>query len=41
MKLVLQVVIVDALVLLDDITENIEALEDFVQSVNVASMTKV
>ena len=40
-KLVLTVTIVDALVLLDDITDHIEALEDHVQSVTVASMNKV
>mmetsp|Transcript_19336 Transcript_19336/g.20953 ORF Transcript_19336/g.20953 Transcript_19336/m.20953 type:complete len:214 (-) Transcript_19336:99-740(-) len=40
-KLVLTVTIVDALVLLDDITENIEALEEWVQSVQVASMNKI
>jgi translation elongation factor EF-1beta len=28
-------------VLMDDITENIEAIEEFVQSVNVASMNKI
>jgi hypothetical protein len=33
--------IVDSLVLLDDVTENIEALEDFVQSCTVASMNKI
>jgi len=40
-KLVMQCVIVDALVLLDDITEWIESIEQWVQSVNVAAMTKV
>jgi len=39
MKLVLTCTIVDALVLLDDITENIEAIEEFVQSVNVSFIT--
>ena len=41
MKLVMTCTIVDSLVLMDDVTENIEALEDFVQSVNVASMNKI
>lgn len=41
MKLVMTCTIVDSLVLMDDITENIEALSDFVQSVNVASMNKI
>jgi translation elongation factor EF-1beta len=40
-KLVLTCTIVDSLVLLDDITENIEKHEDFVQSVTVASMNKI
>ena len=40
-KLVLTVTIEDAKVLLDDITENIEAIEEFVQSVNVASFNKI
>lgn len=40
-KLVMTCTIVDALVLLDDVTENIEKLEDYVQSVNVASMNKI
>jgi len=40
-KLVLTCTIVDHLVLLDDVTENIEAMEEFVQSVNVASMNKI
>lgn len=40
-KLVLTCTIVDALVLMDDVTENIEAMEDFVQSVEVASMNKI
>jgi translation elongation factor EF-1beta len=39
--LVLTATIVDALVVLDDITENIEAMEDFVQSVEIASMNKL
>jgi translation elongation factor EF-1beta len=41
MKLVMTCSIVDALVLLDDVTENIEALDEFVQSVNIASMNKI
>jgi len=41
MKLVMTCTIVDSLVLMDDITENIEALEEYVQSVNVASMNKI
>ena len=40
-KLVLTCSIVDALVLMDDVTENIEAMEDYVQSVEVASMNKI
>jgi len=40
-KLVMTVTIVDSLVVMDDITENIEALEEFVQSVTVASMNKI
>ena len=40
-KLVLTCTIVDHLVLLDDVTENIEAMDQFVQSVNVASMNKI
>jgi translation elongation factor EF-1beta len=40
-KLVMTATIVDSMVLMDDITENIEALEDFVQSVQVASMNKI
>ena len=40
-KLVLTVTIVDALVLLDDITDHIEGLEEHVQSCTVASMNKV
>eukprot|EP01038_Epipyxis_sp_PR26KG_P010845 gene10845-14558_t len=40
-KLVMTCVIVDSLVLMDDITENIESLEEWVQSVNVASMNKI
>jgi translation elongation factor EF-1beta len=40
-KLVLTCTIVDSLVVMDDITENIEKLEDFVQSVQVASMNKI
>jgi elongation factor 1-beta len=41
MKLVMTVTIVDSLVLMDDVTENIEALDTWVQSVNVASMNKI
>ena len=41
MKLVMTCTIVDSLVLMDDITENIEKLEDYVQSVTVASMNKI
>ncbi len=41
MKLVMTVTIVDSLVLIEDITDAIEALEDHVQSVNVASMNKI
>lgn len=40
-KLVLTCTIVDALVLMDDVTENIEGMEDYVQSVEVASMNKI
>jgi translation elongation factor EF-1beta len=40
MKLVMTCTIVDALVLMDDVTDAIEKLEDFVQSVQVASMNK-
>ncbi|CEG47691.1 ef-1 guanine nucleotide exchange domain-containing [Plasmopara halstedii] len=40
-KLLVQCVIVDELVLLDDITEAIEAFEDYVQSVDIASMNKL
>ncbi|TDH69246.1 hypothetical protein CCR75_003959 [Bremia lactucae] len=40
-KLLVQCVIVDELVLLDDITESIEAIEDYVQSVDIASMNKL
>jgi elongation factor 1-beta len=40
-KLVLTCTIVDSLVVLDDITENIEAMEDYVQSVEIASMNKI
>jgi elongation factor 1-beta len=41
MKLVMTATIVDSEVLVDDITENIEALEQWVQSVEVASMNKI
>ena len=40
-KLVMTCSIVDALVLVDDITENIEALDEWVQSCTVASMNKI
>jgi len=40
-KLVMTVTIVDSLVLLDDVTDNIESLEEWVQSVNIASMNKI
>jgi elongation factor 1-beta len=40
-KLILTCTIVDSLVVLDDITENIEALEQWVQSVNIAAMNKI
>ena len=40
-KLVMQCVIVDELVLMDDVTDNIEAMEEWVQSVQVTAMTKV
>ncbi|KAG6617320.1 ef-1 guanine nucleotide exchange domain-containing [Phytophthora cinnamomi] len=40
-KLLVQCVIVDDLVLLDDITEAIEGFEDYVQSVDIASMNKL
>lgn len=40
-KLVMTCTIVDKLVLMDDITDAIEALEDYVQSVQVASMNKI
>jgi translation elongation factor EF-1beta len=40
-KLVMTCTIVDALILLDDITEHIESLEDWVQSVEIASMNKI
>ena len=41
MKLVMTATIVDSLVVMDDVTENIEALEEWVQSVEVASMNKI
>ena len=41
MKLVMTCTIVDSLVLMDDVTENIESLEEYVQSVQVASMNKI
>ena len=40
-KLVLTCSIVDSLVLLDDITEYIEGLDEWVQSVNIVSMNKI
>ena len=40
-KLLVQCVIIDDLVLLDDITEAIEGFEDYVQSVDIASMNKL
>lgn len=40
-KLLVQCIIIDDEVLLDDITDKIEAFEDYVQSVDVASMNKV
>jgi translation elongation factor EF-1beta len=40
-KLVMTCTIVDSLVLLDDVTENIEAIEEYVQSVTIASMNKI
>ena len=40
-KLVMSCVIVDEKVMLDDITEPIEALEDFVQSVDMVNMNRI
>ena len=40
-KLVMTCTIVDSLVLMDDITDNIESIEEYVQSVQVASMNKI
>ena len=40
-KLVMQCVIEDDKVLMDDVTDNIEGLEEWVQSVQVSAMTKV
>ena len=40
-KLVMTCTIVDSLIVLDDITESIEALEEWVQSVEIASMNKI
>lgn len=40
-KLLVQCIIIDDEVLLDDITDCIESFEDYVQSVDVASMNKV
>ena len=39
-KLVMTCSIVDSLILMDDITDGIEALDEWVQSVQVASMNK-
>ena len=41
MKLVMTCTIVDSKVLMDDVTDAIEKLEDYVQSVQIASMNKV
>ena len=41
MKLVMTCTIVDSLVLMDDVTDAIEKLEDYVQSVQIASINKV
>ncbi len=41
MKLVMTATIVDALLLMDDITDAIEAIDQYVQSVQVASMNKI
>ena len=41
MKLVMTCSIVDSLILMDDITDAIEALEQYVQSVQVLSMNKI
>lgn len=40
-KLLVQCIIIDSMVLLDDITDKIEEFEDYVQSVDVASMNKM
>lgn len=40
-KLVMTCAIVDSLIVMDDITDAIEALEEYVQSVQVASMNKI
>lgn len=40
-KLVMTCAIVDSMIVMDDITEAIEALEEWVQSVQVASMNKI
>lgn len=40
-KLVMTCTIVDSMVLMDDITDSIEALEDWVQSVQCVSMNKI
>jgi elongation factor 1-beta len=40
-KLLVQCIIIDDMVLLDDITDAISSFEDYVQSVDVASMNKV
>jgi elongation factor 1-beta len=40
-KLVMTCTIVDAIVLMDDVTDKITAMEDWVQSVEIASMNKI
>lgn len=40
-KLIITATIVDSLILVDDLTEHIESLEDYVQSVELASMNKL
>merc|ERR1712006_80444 len=40
-KLVMTATIVDNLIVMDDVTDAIEALDDYVQSVQVASMNKI
>lgn len=41
MKLVMTCTIVDSMILMDDVTDKIEALEEFVQSVTIASFNKI